>query len=47
MKALFLAGGMGTRLREMTKQLPKPMIPIFSKPLLARNIARLKEFGVD
>lgn len=47
MKALFLAGGIGSRLKDMTKQLPKPMIPIFGKPLLARNIERLRQFGID
>lgn len=47
MKALFLAGGIGSRLKAMTKNLPKPMIPVMGKPLLARNIARLKKFGID
>jgi mannose-1-phosphate guanylyltransferase len=47
MKALFLVGGIGSRLKAMTKRLPKPMIPIFGKPLLARNIDRLKAYGVD
>ena len=47
MKALFLAGGMGSRLKGMTRQLPKPMIPVLGKPLMARNIERLKQFGID
>ena len=42
MKALFLAGGLGTRLRPITNDLPKPMVPIIGKPLLERNIERLK-----
>jgi len=47
MKALFLAGGLGTRLRPITNDLPKPMVPIMGKPLLERNIERLKSFGID
>lgn len=47
MKALFLAGGMGTRLRPITDDLPKPMVPMMIKPLLESNILKLKECGVD
>lgn len=47
MKALFLAGGMGTRLRPLTDHLPKPMVPVMSLPLLERNILKLKKYGID
>lgn len=47
MKALFLAGGFGTRLRPITNDLPKPMVPIMGKPLLERNIENLKKFGIS
>jgi len=47
MKALFLAGGFGTRLKPITNDLPKPMVPIIGKPLLEINIERLKKHGVD
>lgn len=47
MKALFLAGGLGTRLKPITDNLPKPMVPIMGKPLLERNIEKLKRHGVD
>lgn len=47
MKALFLAGGLGSRLKEMTKNLPKPMIPILEQPLLSLNIERLKKYDID
>ncbi len=46
MKALFLAGGLGTRLRPLTDHLPKPMVPIMGVPLLERTIAELKRCGV-
>lgn len=47
MKALFLAGGMGTRLKPLTDHLPKPMVPIMGVPLLERNIEELKRCGAD
>ena len=47
MKALFLAGGIGTRLKPLTDNLPKPMVPMMVKPLLERNMLKLKESGVD
>ncbi|HEY8421859.1 MAG TPA: NDP-sugar synthase [Thermoclostridium sp.] len=47
MKALFLAGGFGNRLRPITNYLPKPMVPVMGKPLLERNIERLKKHCID
>lgn len=47
MKALFLAGGLGTRLKPITNDLPKPMVPIMGKPLLERNIESLKKHDID
>jgi len=49
-QAVILAGGKGTRLREVSQGLPKPMIPILGKPLLqhlieqcvAHNICNIK-----
>jgi len=34
MKCVILAGGRGTRIFELTKEIPKPMIKIFGKPIL-------------
>ncbi len=45
MNALFLAGGLGTRLRPLTEDLPKPMVPVMGKPLLERNFEKLKIHG--
>ncbi|PKM71763.1 MAG: nucleotidyltransferase [Firmicutes bacterium HGW-Firmicutes-16] len=46
MKALFLAGGMGTRLKPLTDDLPKPMVPIMNKPLLERSFENLRKCGI-
>lgn len=46
MKALFLAGGQGTRLRPLTYRVPKPMVPMLGKPLLERNLESLKKHGI-
>ncbi|MGH4122131.1 MAG: sugar phosphate nucleotidyltransferase [Clostridium sp.] len=47
MKALFIVGGVGNRLKPLTDDLPKSMIPMMAKPLLERNILKLKDYGVD
>lgn len=46
MKAIILAAGPGTRLKPFTDALPKPMLPIGSKPLLEINIEYLKYWGI-
>ncbi len=43
MKAVILAGGLGTRLQPYTFFLPKPMLPIADKPLLEYIISWLRE----
>ncbi|MDF2673032.1 MAG: Mannose-phosphate guanylyltransferase [Clostridiales bacterium] len=47
MKALFLATGLGTGLKPLTSDLPNPMIPIMTKPLLERNMLKLKDCGIN
>ena len=46
MYALILAGGKGERLRPLTDTLPKPMVPLCGKPILAHQVEWLKAGGV-
>ena len=45
MKVVIMAGGKGTRIREIASDIPKPMIKIGDIPVLEREIASLKEQG--
>lgn len=45
MKAVILAGGLGTRLKPFTEIIPKPLLPIGEKSVLEIQIERLKKFG--
>ncbi len=47
MKAVILAGGLGTRLRPFTEVIPKPLLPIGEKALLEIQIEYLKSHGFD
>ena len=47
MQAVILVGGEGTRLRPLTYETPKPMVPLFGVPFLERTLWRLKHAGVD
>lgn len=44
---ILMAGGKGERLKPYTDKTPKPMLKIGDKPILARNIERLANFGVS
>jgi len=46
MKAVILAGGLGTRLQPYTTFVPKSMLPLGEKPLLEHLIAWLKKNGI-
>ncbi|MEM2759972.1 MAG: nucleotidyltransferase family protein [Nitrososphaerales archaeon] len=46
MKAVILAGGLGTRLQPYTFFMPKPMLPLGNKPLLEHIITWLRRNGV-
>jgi len=46
MKAVLLAAGKGERLGEVSQTTPKPMLPIFGKPIIVHNIEMCKRFGI-
>src|SRR5690554_6704997 len=46
MKAVIMAGGEGTRLRPLTCNLPKPMVPILNKPMMEHIIKLLKRHQI-
>jgi len=45
-KAIIMAGGAGTRLRPLTSNRPKPMIPVINKPVIEHAINLLKKHGI-
>ncbi len=47
MKAVILAGGLGTRLRPFTEIIPKPLLPIGEKSVLEIQIEALKTYGFN
>ena len=47
MQAIVLAGGLGTRLRSVVADLPKPMAPVAGRPFLAWILDRLAQAGFD
>ncbi len=46
-QAVILAGGKGTRLRPVTADLPKPLIPIANRPLISHQLRHLAVSGVS
>ncbi|MCA1990614.1 MAG: mannose-1-phosphate guanyltransferase [Coleofasciculus sp. S288] len=46
MRAVLMAGGSGTRLRPLTCDLPKPMVPILNRPIAEHIINLLKRHGI-
>ncbi|HHW49687.1 MAG TPA: NTP transferase domain-containing protein [Clostridiaceae bacterium] len=46
MKAVIMAGGEGTRLRPLTCNRPKPMVPVANKPVMEHIIELLKKHGI-
>jgi NDP-sugar pyrophosphorylase family protein len=45
-KAVVLAAGRGTRMRELTADLPKPMIEVRGKPVLQHIVEGLRDSGI-
>jgi dTDP-glucose pyrophosphorylase/CBS domain-containing protein len=46
LRAVVMAGGLGTRLGELTADTPKPMLPVGDRPLLERIIEQLRDAGI-
>jgi len=46
-KAVIMAGGEGTRLRPLTSNVPKPMMPIVNRPMMEHIVTLLKSYGFD
>lgn len=46
MKAVILAAGKGTRMQELTNELPKPMLPVQGKPILEHILEGLRGVGI-
>lgn len=47
MKGLIMAGGRGTRLRPLTCDCPKPMVPICNEPIMTYTVELLRKHGVE
>lgn len=47
LRAVIMAGGFGMRLRPLTENLPKPMLPVGGRPLIERIVGQLRESGID
>jgi len=45
-KAVIMAGGFGTRLRPLTLNIPKPMVPIINHPIMEHVLELLKNYGL-
>jgi dTDP-glucose pyrophosphorylase/CBS domain-containing protein len=46
LRAVVMAGGLGTRLGDLTAEMPKPMLPVGDRPLLELIIEQLREAGI-
>lgn len=46
MKAVIMAGGFGTRIQPLTSSIPKPMIPLFNRPIMLHIVELLKKHDI-
>ncbi len=47
MRAVIMAGGSGSRLRPLTCDLPKPMVPVLNRPVMDYTVDLLKKHGIQ
>lgn len=47
MKAVIMAGGEGTRLRPLTSNTPKPLLPVVNRPMMEHILGLLKKHGFE
>ena len=47
MKAIILAAGVGSRLGDLTKELPKPLVDVNGKSIIERQISSFRKAGID
>ena len=45
--AIILAGGKGTRLKPITTEIPKPLLPVHDKPIMEHVVDLFKKFGIN
>lgn len=46
-RAQVLAAGLGTRLRPLTHEIPKPMVPVLDRPVMAHIVDHLRRAGIS
>jgi len=46
-KAMVLAAGYGTRLKPLTEQMPKPLVPVAGRPMVEYALDRLLAYGIE
>ena len=45
MNVVILAGGLGTRMSELTKTIPKPMVRVLGKPMIVHIMEHYYKYG--
>ncbi len=46
MKAVVMAGGFGSRIQPLTHSTPKPMLPLFNRPMMEHTMLKLRDLGI-
>lgn len=45
--AVIMAGGLGSRLGEITREIPKPLLPVGNRPMIALIVEQLRRHGIE